>query len=95
MKRLFAFLLCFALAVLCACGASRADAPTLAEGSHAAAETPFVRTRSAAPAQNAELEGENTAGEDSVTVKEFMDSFFASGLRASCGHRRGENAEKG
>lgn len=82
MKRLFAFLLCLALAVLSACGASHADAPALAEGSHGAAETPIVRTRSAAPAKNAEAEPEgedkNAAGEDAVTGKEFMDSAFSS-----------------
>lgn len=31
MKRLFAFLLCFAMALLCACGATGATAPTLTE----------------------------------------------------------------
>lgn len=50
MKRLFALLLCAALAVpLAGCadtGAAQQDTPTLEEGSHGADATPFVRTDS-------------------------------------------------
>ena len=50
MRRLFALLLCAALAVqLAGCadtGAARKDTPTLEEGSHGADETPFIRTDS-------------------------------------------------
>lgn len=81
MKRLFAFLLCFAIAVLCAC-ASQASAvretaaPTLAEGSHGANETPIVRTQDTVNAQRVERMKEETI-EKSVSEKEFMDSVFA------------------
>lgn len=83
MKRLFAFLLCFATALLCACGASRAaapdapdNAPTLAEGSHGAETAPIVRTQETADAQRIERM-EKDAAEKSVGEKEFMDSLFA------------------
>lgn len=50
MRRLFALLLCAALAVpLTGCAdtrAARQDTPTLEEGSHGADETPFIRTDS-------------------------------------------------
>lgn len=81
MKRLFAFLLCLALLTLCACASPAAAvnetaAPTLAEGSHGANETPVVRTEETANAQRAERVKE-AAEEKIASEKEFMDSVFA------------------
>lgn len=80
MKRLFAFLLCFAMAALCACIAPDAaapdDAPTLAEGSHGADAAPIVRTQETADARRNER-AEKDAAEKSMSEKAFMDSVFA------------------
>lgn len=81
MKRLFAFLLCLVLPILCACGVEQGNksdtVPTLAEGSHNAGETPYIRTQSTADAQSIERLKANAANDDIMTAEEFMEFAFA------------------
>lgn len=87
MRRLFAFLLCFALACVPLGGCARAekltaaqsdDVPTLEEGSHGANEMPVIRTEDTANAQLAPDAAENTPGEESMSGEEFLQSIFAN-----------------
>ncbi len=82
MKRLFALLLCAALAVpLAGCadtGAARKDTPTLEEGSHGADETPFIRTDSYfSETQEREMAESQNAREQSDTHASWEEALEA------------------